>query len=77
MNLYEEIVKRIQETGENSCGITTDGDTLFCSDETRANCIADLLDAMGYDAVTGYYNPEEDKQAGTVDSYTGLYYVSV
>jgi hypothetical protein len=47
-------------------------------DETAADVIADLLEAMGYDEVnTGYYDPVEDEAAGEVDRLTGWYYVTV
>ena len=50
---------------------------IVSKDETTVNRIADMLDSMGFDAVTGYFNPEEDKRSGEVDSLTGYYYVDI
>ncbi len=52
-------------------------DMVFADTEERANHLADLLDDMGYTACTGYYDPNEDEKAGTVDSCTGWYYIDV
>ena len=41
------------------------------------NRIADMLDSMGFDAVTGYFDPKEDERSGEVDSLTGYYYVDI
>ena len=55
----------------------TNGEEILGADETEINIIADLLDCMGYDAITGYYDPEEDAKNGDTDEYTGNYYVTV
>ena len=52
-------------------------DMIFTDTEERANHLADILDGIGYTACTGYYDPKEDADAGTVDSCTGWYYVDV
>lgn len=54
-----------------------DKSMIVSKDETTVNRIADMLDSMGFDAVTGYFNPEEDKRSGEVDSLTGYYYVDI
>ena len=54
-----------------------EGEELLCNNEQSANAVADFLDALGYCAVTGYYDPEEDKEAGLEDGLTGLYYITV
>lgn len=46
-------------------------------DEATVNRIADMLDSMGFDAVTGYFDPKEDERSGEVDSLTGYYYVDI
>lgn len=56
--------------------ISTDGTYILCDTEERANSIADLLDAMGWDSVTGYFDPAKDKRMGEEDRYTGWWYVS-
>lgn len=47
------------------------------NDEATVNRIADMLDSMGFDAVTGYFDPKEDERSGEVDSLTGYYYVDI
>lgn len=46
-------------------------------DEATVNRIADMLDSIGFDAVTGYFDPKEDERSGEVDSLTGYYYVDI
>ena len=36
--------------------------------------VADILDALGFTATTGYYDPAEDKKANISDKLTGYYY---
>lgn len=50
---------------------------IVSKDETAVNRIADMLDSMGFDAVTGYFDPKEDERSGEVDSLTGYYYVDI
>lgn len=57
--------------------IWSDGDKILCDDFIIANLIADLLQAMGYTPVTGYYDRDDDEKNGTVDEYTGFHYISV
>lgn len=56
-------------------GIWTDGDEILCKTEDKADAIADLLDALGVDAHTGYYDPKEDAKEGRTFETTGFYYV--
>lgn len=54
------------------------GYELLTETEEEANRIADFLEDLGFDyAVTGYYDPEQDKRNNCVDAYTGKWYVSV
>lgn len=57
--------------------IWSDGDRILCDDAIVTNIVADLLDAMGYTAVTGVYDREDDECNGTVDQYTGYHYIEV
>ena len=41
------------------------------------NLVADTLDAMGFTAVTGYYDPAEDERSGVTDELTGYHYVEI
>lgn len=61
-----------------------DGDEmLLCRTESAADAIADLVEQLyrsqGEEVTinTGYYDPEEDKRCGTVDDYTGWWYVKM
>ena len=57
--------------------IWSDGEKILCEDSLVINTIADVLDALGYQAVTGYYAPKEDERNGDTDEYTGNWYVDV
>lgn len=50
---------------------------IVSKEETAVNRVADMLDSMGFDAVTGYFDPKEDERNGEVDSLTGYYYVDI
>lgn len=50
---------------------------IVSKDEATVNRVADMLDSMGFDAVTGYFDPKEDERSGEVDSLTGYYYVDI
>lgn len=43
----------------------------------RNEGIADLLETMGFDVNTGYYDPVEDERNHEVDRNTGYYYVTI
>ena len=51
------------------------GEMILTQSEDAAFAIADFFGSMGFDTPTGFYNPIEDAQSGTVNLYTGLYYV--
>ena len=50
---------------------------IVSKDEKEINLVADTLDAMGFSAVTGYYDPVEDEHSGVADELTGYYYVEI
>ena len=54
-----------------------DSEKILCQSEEKINALADLLDDLGCTAITGYYDPEEDERNGTVDQYTGFYYLDI
>lgn len=53
----------------------TNGDEILSRDEGKINALADLLDAMGYTAVTGFYDevPESEPE----DGLEGFFYVDI
>ena len=55
----------------------TNGDEILGKHEERIEGIADLLETMGFDVNTGYYDPEEDARNHEVDRNTGYYYVTI
>ena len=57
--------------------IWCDGDQIMVDDGRIADAIADFMEALGVDAHTGYYDPEEDEQEGVIDQYTGYWYVDI
>lgn len=57
--------------------IWTDGSELLCCDETTADVVASFLTSLGFDAHTGYYDPEEDAKDGIYDDHTGAWYIDI
>ena len=79
--LWRHIIQQIQNGYTAGHGakfhIWTDGDMLLVDDESAAETIADFLEIMGFDTCTGYYDPKEDQEGGTVNEYTGWHYISI
>ena len=51
---------------------------IISKDASAVSRVADMLDTMGFDdAVTGYFDPVEDKRNDTVGPLTGYYYVAI
>lgn len=76
-NLWLALTAALSHKPSDECKFWTNDEEILGVDETEINVIADLLDSMGYDAITGYYDPEEDAKAGDTDEFTGHYYVTV
>lgn len=76
MPTYSNILARLPKTPQKDGGLWTDGDEILGGEEA-INRMADILDARGYAACTGYYDPEEDKKNGETDSVTGYWYLEV
>ena len=77
--LFDIIVKALQQDATNDRLIRTDGSMILCRREEMADAIADLIDAVEGECVanTGYYDPEADKLDNCVDEYTGWYYIDL
>lgn len=77
--LWQHIIQRIRDRDVvmPNFEMWTDGDVLLVSTEEAANCIADFLTAIGFDCLTGYYDPVEDRISRLVDDHTGWYYIDV
>lgn len=54
-------------------------DEILSTEESEVEAIANLFDQLYGEGTcnTGYYDPEEDKRNDEVDTYTGLYYVTI
>lgn len=76
---YDALIEVLPTTPDCAVfkGYWREGDLILADSEARANALADLLDSCGFVAVTGYYDPKEDKQFDQVDSLTGYWYVDV
>lgn len=76
-NLWLAITSSLAHEPSEKCKFWSNDEEILGLDETEINIIADLLDSMGYDAITGYYDPVEDARNGNTDKFTGHYYVTV
>lgn len=80
---FDIILDNLPILGEEGCEKAVffksdkNADEILCEDEDKLNHLADALDAMGFVAVTGYYDPKIDKRNNEVDDLTGLYHLSV
>ena len=77
--VWQLILERISAAGDEKT-VITDGDEILCDyrgNGEKTNAIASFLDVLiGENAtVTGYYDPEEDLEAGLCDRYTGWWYI--
>lgn len=76
---WGDILELIAKTGrlKGNNNFWTDGERILCDTETEASVVANFLEEiLGYELCTGFYDPAEDQNAGTVDAYTGLWYIS-
>lgn len=76
-HLYEAIVDRLPsiEEATESDVFFTNGEEILSTDEAKLNALADMLDGMGYTAVTGFYEPVPEGEPE--DGLTGFFYLSV
>lgn len=73
---FEDICEALpKEPGHQKFWST--GEEILCRDAAIADAAATFLNAIGFDTVTGYYDPAEDKAAGLEDELTGSYYINL
>lgn len=53
----------------------SDGMMILSKDEAAINALADLLEQLNGDMITGYFDPKEDRESGVVDECTGYYFL--
>ena len=82
-NLFREIIAKLPTEPEDVLDtrqivrLWTNGDEILGKNEDRIEGIANLLEAIGFDVNTGYYDPLEDERNHEVDRNTGYYYVTI
>lgn len=76
-HLYALLVDALPKSPENDPMFWVNGNMLLCKTADAAYAVADLLETLGITdcATTGYFHPEEDKEAGIEDDLTGYHYV--
>jgi hypothetical protein len=79
-HIWSEMVTQLPD-GPHSEDVlmwSPDGSEILCKTEWLAETIANILDRISGDRITttGYYDPAEDVKDGSVDAYTGWWYVS-
>lgn len=75
--VYNEMLLLLPNEPLENCEYWAAGDTIMCASENSCNALADVFDALGGDACTGYYDPVEDERNGEVDKCTGYWYVDL
>ena len=55
--------------------VWSDGTMILSKDEAAINALADLLEQLNGDMITGYFDPKEDRESGVVDECTGYYFL--
>lgn len=73
--LFQVVIEKLFNRAECRHGFRFIEDMIICETEDQANNTADLLEDMGFDTHTGYYDPEEDRKENNVTDLTGSYYV--
>ena len=77
LSAFLERLPRIEDATENTV-FCQNGEEILSRNEAAINHLADAFEAIGLtDVVTGYYDPDEDKNDDMVDSLTGYYYLSI
>lgn len=79
--LWESVLNLINNASlyffpDDSGEIWTDGDKILTGVYMDAHEIANVLETLGFDVVTGYYDPD-DERPEEHDAYTGCYYVTL
>lgn len=81
LDWFDVIAERLRDYSEGE--VWSVGDEILCRTKEAADAIADLIESLyrAQDeevvAVTGYYDPEEDKRSGEEDRFTGWWYVNI
>ena len=76
-SLFKVILSKLQRTPTTNGRLWTDGEMILSTNESYINHIADLMEEIRIDVVTGYYDPETDAVNGEINEYTGFYYVTI
>lgn len=75
-NIFNLIVKKLDLNGSDKVWTTPVGE-ICCADEETANHIADLLDAMGLNAVTTHDAPMAELSHNIIARYSRVVYVNL
>ena len=79
--LWNSVLKLINNASlhffpDDPAEIWVDGDQILTGLHGNALEIADILETLGFDVITGYYDPDEERTEEH-DAYTGCYYVTL
>lgn len=76
--IYKNIISHLPSMPSTNCTFFQDGgDRIFSRDPDKLSALMDLFEDLGLIVGTGYYDPEEDEEAGMLDEHTALYYLEV
>ena len=73
-----DVLKEMLPREPDGMGIWTDGEQILCRTRDQADTLSSLLQLTDRETYpVHYYDPDQDRQAGDVDRYTGWYYVYI
>lgn len=78
---FNEILEHLD--GIENKNFWCDGEQIICENESQAEFLADFIETLyrsqeeNIIILTGYYDKREDELRGTLDSYSGRWYVTV
>ena len=80
-DMFYHILAGVRNNKPDVDSMWADGDMIYCDSEKLSDALRAIIEAADKDdsavVLTGYYDPVEDERDGTVDKYTGWWYVDI
>ena len=80
-DMFYHILAGVRDNNGDEDSMWSDGDRIYCNSERLCDALAMVIKASDKDnsamVRTGHYDSTEDVRNGTVDEYTGWWYVDI